>query len=145
MTQFRALADSEDLIFARHACGVGWDGLGMSPRAKRAAHGEEGTASVELVAVVPFLLLALLAAAQIALAGQALWSASVAARAGARAGVVGGDPAAAARAALPPSLRRGAKVEDDDGVAVRVEVPRLIPSLPSVRVGASSSLEGGDG
>jgi hypothetical protein len=100
---------------------------------------------VELVAVVPFLLLALLAAAQIALAGQALWSASVAARAGARAVVVGGDPIAAARAALPPSMRREAKVEDDDGVAVQVEIPRLIPSLPAVRVGVTSSLEGGDG
>ncbi len=117
----------------------------MPPRAENAAHGEEGTASVELVAVVPFLLLAVLAAAQIALAGQALWSASVAARAGARAAVVGGDPAAAARAALPPSMRRAAKVEDEAGVEVRVEVPRLIPSLPPVRVGATSSLEGGDG
>jgi len=100
---------------------------------------------VELVAVVPFLLLAVLAVAQVALAGQALWSASVAARAGARAAVVGGDPAAAARGALPPALRRQAKVEDDAGVEVRVEIPRLIPSLPAIRVGAASSLEGDDG
>jgi len=117
----------------------------MPLRAENAAHGERGTASVELVAVVPFLLLAVLAVAQVALAGQALWSASVAARAGARAAAVGGDPAAVARAALPPALRRGAKVEDDAGVEVRVEIPRLIPSLPPVRVGAASSLKGGDG
>lgn len=117
----------------------------MPPRAERAAHGEEGTASVELVAVIPFLLLALLVAAQIALAGQALWSASVAARAGARAALVGGDAAAVARAALPTSMREEARVEEEDGVAVRVEVPRLIPSLPRVRVGASSGLEPGDG
>lgn len=95
--------------------------------------------------MVPFLLLAVLAAAQIALAGQALWSASVAARAGARAAAVGGDPAAAARSALPPSMRREAKVEESDGVSVKVEVPRLIPSLPEVRVGATSALEVGDG
>jgi len=100
---------------------------------------------VELVAVVPFLLLAVLVAAQIALAGQALWSASVAARAGARAAAVGGDAVAAARSALPPSMRGGAKVEDEEGVSVRVEVPRLIPSLPSVRVGATSALEPSDG
>jgi hypothetical protein len=100
---------------------------------------------VELVAVVPFLLLALAAAAQIALAGQALWSAGVAARAGARAALVGGEATAAARAALPPSLRRGAKVEEDGVVVVRVEVPRLLPSLPEVRVGASTELEAGDG
>jgi hypothetical protein len=117
----------------------------MPPRADNAAHGEEGTASVELVAVVPFLLLALLAVAQIALAGQSLWSASVAARAGARAAVVGRDPAAAARAALPPSMRHEAKIDDEEGIEVRVGVPRLIPSLPPVQVGATSSLEGGDG
>jgi hypothetical protein len=117
----------------------------MPPRAENAAHGEEGTASVELVTVVPFLLLAVLAVAQVALAGQTLWSASVAARAGARAAVVGRDPAAAARAALPSSMRQEAKIGDEDGVEVRVEVPRLIPSLPPMRVGATSSLESGDG
>jgi hypothetical protein len=96
--------------------------------------------------VVPFLLLALAVAAQIALAGQALWSASVAARAGARAELVGGDAEAAARRALPPSLRGGAEVEAEEGEGVSVEVPvlKLIPSLPRVMVGAGSDL-GGDG
>jgi hypothetical protein len=117
----------------------------MPPRAGKAAHGEEGAASVELVAVVPFLLLGILVAAQLALAGQALWSAGVAARAGARAALVGGDATAAARSALPPPMREGAKVEEGDGVSVRVEVPRLIPSLPVVQVGARSGLEPGDG
>jgi hypothetical protein len=100
---------------------------------------------VELVAVVPFLLLAVLAAAQIALAGQALWSASVAARAGARAALVGGDSTAAARRALPPSLREGARVEGSGEVSVRVAVPRLLPGLPKVTVGAGASLEAGGG
>jgi hypothetical protein len=117
----------------------------MPPGAGDATHGEEGTASVELVAVVPFLLLAVLAAAQIALAGQALWSASVAARAGARAALVGGDASAAVRSALPPSMRAGVRIEESDGVAVRVVVPQLIPSLPTVRVSARSGLEPGDG
>lgn len=110
-----------------------------------AAHGEEGTASVELVAVVPFLLLAILVAAQIALAGQALWSASVAARAGARAALVGGDASAAARASLPRSMREGARVAEGDEVTVGVEVPRLVPSLPRLRVEAGSGLEPEDG
>jgi hypothetical protein len=116
----------------------------MSSGAGKAAHGEEGTASVELVAVVPFLLLGVLVAAQLALAGQALWSAGVAARAGARAALVGGDAAAAARSALPPSMRKEAEVEEGEGVSVRVEVPRLIP-LPELRVRARSGLEPGDG
>jgi hypothetical protein len=106
-------------------------------------HREEGTASVELIAVVPFLLLAVVVAAQLALAGQALWSAGIAARAGARAGLVGGDAAAAARRALPPSLRRGAEVNDGDGVSVQVRIPRLLPGLPPLRVGAKSGLGGG--
>ena len=94
----------------------------MPPRPERAAHGEEGTASVELIAVVPFLLLALLVAAQIALAGQALWSASVAARAAARAALVGGGPAAAARIGRRGCLcgrQVGAAGLDEEGGAGR--------------------------
>ena len=104
-------------------------------------HWEEGTASVELIATIPFLLLAVLVAAQFALAGHSLWSAAVASRAGARAALVGGDARAAARAALPPALREGAKVDDSGPVTVRVRVPRLLPLLPSLTVDAESALE----
>jgi hypothetical protein len=98
-----------------------------------------------LVAVLPFMLLAVLVAAQIALAGYALWSASIAARAGARAALVGGDAATAARKALPPSMRGGSKVDDSAEVSVRVGVPRLLPVLPKVMVGAKTAMEPGDG
>jgi hypothetical protein len=118
----------------------------VSPRTvSSAGHREGGTASVELIAVVPFLLLAVLAAVQIALAGQALWSAGVAARAGARAALVGGDATAAARRALPSVLRGGAKVEGAGEVSVQVPVPRLFPALPVVMVGARADMEAGDG
>jgi hypothetical protein len=116
--------------------------------ADNAGHGERGTASVELIAAVPFLLLALAAAAQIALAGQALWWASVAARAGARAALVGADPRVAARRALPAAMRDGAEVDEDDGdgsVSVKVPVPKLLPQMPEVKVGARSALGGDDG
>ena len=108
-------------------------------------HGEEGTASVELIAVIPFLALAVLVAAQIALAGQALWSAGVAARAGSRAALVGGDAATAARRALPSSMRTGNEIEEGEDaaagkVSVRVPVPRLLPALPRVRVETKTSL-----
>jgi len=115
-----------------------------SRTASRAGH-EEGTASVELVAAVPFLLLAVLAAVQIALAGHSLWSAGVAARAGARAALVGGDATAVARRALPPSLRGDSEVEGSDEISVRVPVPRFFPGLPPLTVGASAGLEPGDG
>lgn len=117
----------------------------MSRQAASSVHREDGTASVELVAVTPFLLLAVLVAAQIGLAGQALWSAAVAARAGARAALVGGDATTAARRALPPAMRDGAEVSDGDGVAVRVFVPRLLPAMPRLTVGARAGLEPDDG
>jgi hypothetical protein len=113
------------------------------PTVSSAGHREEGTASVELIAVVPFLLLAVVVAAQIGLAGQALWSAGVAARAGARASLVGGDATVAARRVLPPSLRAGSKVDDSDAVSVQVAIPRLLPGLPRLMVGAKAGL--GDG
>lgn len=94
--------------------------------------------------MLPFLLLAVLVAAQLALAGQALWSAGVAARAGARAALVGGDAGAAARRALPPSLRARAEIDRRGAVWVHVDAPRLLPGLPRVRVGAGTEL-GGDG
>ncbi len=114
-----------------------------SPDPSSAGHREEGTASVELIGALPFLLLAVLVAAQIGLAGQALWSAAVAARAGARAALVGGDATAAAREALPPSLRSGARVEDGDGVSVRVAIPRLLPGLPKLTVATRAELDSG--
>lgn len=118
----------------------------MPPRTvSSAGHREGGTASVELIATVPFLLLAVLVAAQLALAGQALWSAGVAARAGARAALVGGDAAAAARRALPPPLRSGAKVEDAGTVSVRVPIPRLLPALPGLTVAAETDLSSAGG
>jgi hypothetical protein len=133
------------LLCARHVCVAHWDGPRMPSGAEGAARGEEGTASVELVAVVPFLLLAVVAVAQIALAGQAHWSAGEAARAGARAAVVGKDPAAAARAALPSAMREDAEVDEEGGIEVQVEVPRLIPALPAIPVEAASALGSADG
>jgi hypothetical protein len=108
-------------------------------------HLQRGAASVELIAVLPMLGVALLAAAQIALTGGALWSAGVAARAGARAAAVGGPVDRVARRALPPPLRDGARISDREGVRVRVGVPALLPGLPRLEVGARSSLEVGHG
>jgi hypothetical protein len=117
----------------------------VSRQAASSFRREGGTASVEMVAVVPFLLLAVLVAAQIGLAGQALWSAGVAARAGARAALVGGDARAAARRALPPLMRSGAEVSEGGGVSVQVGIPTLLPGLPRLTVGAKAALESEDG
>jgi hypothetical protein len=100
---------------------------------------------VELVAALPALAAALLVATQLAIAGYAFWSAGIAARAGARAAYVGGDGERAARASLPSGLRTAASVRDDDGVAVRVRTPSLIPGLPRIPVTARAGLGAGDG
>jgi hypothetical protein len=117
----------------------------VSHQAASSPRREDGTASIELIAVVPFLLLAVLVAAQIGLAGQALWSAGIAARAAARAAVVGEDAEAAARRTLPPSLREGAEVTEADGLSVRVRIPRLLPVIPHLAVEARTRLGSDDG
>lgn len=117
----------------------------MSRQAASSSRREEGTASIELIGVVPFLLLAVLVAAQIGLAGAALWSAGIAARAGARAALVGGDAVDVARQALPDSMRSGSEVSDEGAVTVRVPIPRLLPGLPQVMVAAKAALGPGDG
>jgi hypothetical protein len=105
--------------------------------------GERGSASVELVGTLPFLGLALLAGAQIALTGAALWEAAISARAGARAVAIGAEARPAAKRALPPPLRDSAMVSERDGVEVRVRVPTILPGMPRLAVGARSALGAG--
>jgi len=116
----------------------------VPPRiASSEGHRERGTASIELVAVVPFLLLAVLVAAQLGAVGEALWSAGIAARAGARAALVGDGVKQAARRALPDPLLAGTRVSVQGGrVAVRVPVPTLLPLPLRLTVGSESDLGG---
>jgi hypothetical protein len=83
---------------------------------------EAGSASLELIGALPFLLVAILAAAQLAAAGGALWSAAVAARGEAREALVAG--------------RSG-------GSSAAERVPRLLPALPWLSVVARTSLGNG--
>jgi hypothetical protein len=102
---------------------------------------QHGQASVELVAVVPFLICLLLAAGQAAVAGYALWSAGHAARSGARAALVGGDPEAAARSALPRWLEEEARIDVSGPVHVSVGAPALLPGAGEIRVDAEADLD----
>lgn len=104
-----------------------------------------GTATVEFIGLIPALILVALIACQFLVAGFSLWSASTAARAGARAVQVGTDPGRAARRALPGPIREDSRVSRDRGGAITTEVtvPRLIPFLPAIRVEARSGLEAG--
>ena len=100
---------------------------------------------MEAVAVVPAVILAALIGWQLVLAGHTLWLCAGAARAAARADVVGMSPGRAARRALPKSLERGLSVvrSDSGGVRVEVRVPILLRAWQSpVRVAAVASLGG---
>lgn len=111
---------------------------------KRIWRAESGTATVEFVGLIPGLLLVALVAAQFLVAGFSLWSASTAARAGARAAHVGTDPRRAARDALPGLMREGAQVGNEGGaVTARIRVPRVLPFLPVFEVEAKSGLGAG--
>ena len=89
---------------------------------------ERGQASIELVAVLPFVLLVAAVAWQLVLLGHTAWLTAQAARAAARADAVGRDREAAARSALPLSLERGLEVRrlPAGGVRVSVRVPLLL-------------------
>jgi len=102
-----------------------------------------GSVSLDLIGSLPVVLLSILVAAQIVVAGAALWSAGVAARAGARAVLTGKAPRGAAERALPGMLRGGLEVSQGKGVKVGVKVPALIPGFPVTHVYGSSSLGGG--
>ena len=104
---------------------------------------ERGQASVELLGTVPAVLLVAAIVWELALAGHTAWLCANAARAGARAQVVGASPGAAARSALPRSLERGMKVErrPDGAVRVRVRVPIVLRAWQGpVSVSATSRL-----
>jgi pilus assembly protein CpaE len=84
---------------------------------------EEGQATVELLGVVPALLALGLVVWQLTLVGRAAWVAAHAARAAARADLVGEDPGAAARSALPKAFESALDVQVEGTGATRVEVP----------------------
>lgn len=100
---------------------------------------------MEAVAVVPAVILAALVGWQLVLVGQTLWLCAGAARAAARADLVGLSPRNAARSALPSSMERGLVVErrDGGGVRVQVRIPVLMHAWRSpLRVAAAASLGG---
>lgn len=105
--------------------------------AKRSA--ESAQASVELVAVLPFLAISALLCFHLALTGWALWSAEEAARVASRADAVDLDARKRALAALPGVFRPEASVRVSDGRArVEVEIPTLAPGISLPRVGAEA-------
>lgn len=97
---------------------------------------QEGQAAVELIALLPAVALSALVGWQLLVGAQAWLHAAGAARAGERAAVVGADPVAAARAAVPAGWGRRLGVEPAAGgrpLRVRVRVPAVFPGSPAMR------------
>ena len=112
-------------------------------RATIKSRAQDGQASVELVASLPMALLVGAVLWQLALAGHTVWLTAQAARAAARADLVGSSAAAAARSTLPKSMERDLEVERlrEGGVRVSVRVPLVVRRWQApVRVGATASL-----
>lgn len=122
--------------------------LSGNPHARLAAHAgsrtasQHGQASVELVSILPLVLLATLAVAQLAVVGYALWNAAAGARAGARAALVGADAVAVAERAVPDLFGADAALRGGR-VRVTVRAPALVPGLPAIPLSVSGALEPG--
>jgi hypothetical protein len=111
--------------------------------ASRRSAAPPGQASVELLGIVPLALLLAFAMGQLLAAGAARELAGNAAEAGATALLQGGDPADAARAALPGWSRGRASISvSGHRVAVRLRPPSLLPVLAE-RLEASASADAG--
>ncbi len=104
-----------------------------------------GQSSVELVALLPLLAALVVGAWQAIVVGQSWWLAGVAARAAARAQLVGSDPGRAARRALPRGARDRlvVSVRGGGGLTVRLAVPAVVGGVrlgsATAHVGSSSS------
>lgn len=133
-----ALSATPTRVPSRHDPASSGGTVSAMPTRVRSRHdpasldGERGQAAVEVVALLPVLAILLAGVWQAALAGHAVWAATAAARAAARAHAVGADARQAAKARLPGSLERGLRVtaEADGDVRVTVRIPAL-PGLPS--------------
>jgi pilus assembly protein CpaE len=103
-------------------------GARAAGRVRARGREERGQAAVELVALLPFVVVLLAVAWQLVVAGQALWAATAAARAAARAHALGADAERVAAARLPAGLARGLTVRatTDGDVRVRVAIPAVL-------------------
>jgi hypothetical protein len=91
---------------------------------------QRAQASIETVALLPVLLLIALACWQALLAGWTSICAEHAARAAARAEMIGAEPRPAALAALPGAMRDGLRVDAAGrSLRVHVTVPQVIPGF----------------
>ena len=98
-----------------------------------------GTASIEVVALIPLLILVATFALQLGVAGWTASQTQEAARQSARAQTLGQDPRAAAERALPGALVIHRISAGGDTVTLEVRVPR-VSLLPTFTLSRSVSM-----
>lgn len=104
--------------------------------------GEQGQASVELIGMLPFLVLAGLLVWQLLLVGYSINSAENAARAASRVEARGGDGEKAAKRVVASPLREGMTTEiDGEKAVVHVRVPLIVPGITRDDVTVSRDAE----
>jgi hypothetical protein len=103
---------------------------GLLPRCRRLSREERGSALIESIGLLPYLLLAALASWQMLLVAATVTAAEQAARVGSRVAAAGGDGTAAALEALPAYARAGpARVETGAGTgAEAAPCPEAAPA-----------------
>jgi pilus assembly protein CpaE len=115
------------------------------PKARRGRRrgrpgGDSGQAILETVAILPVLLFVCLAFWQVGMIGMTLVWSGHAANAAVRAASVNGDPAAAARQAVPGSMQSNLAVATSGSeVTVRVRIPVIAPGLGAFPASISST------
>lgn len=101
-----------------------------------------GQTTVELVALLPLIAALVIGAWQAVIVGHSWWLAGIAARAAARAQVVGVDPLLAARRSLPRGARERLVLTRRSGgeMTLRLAVPAVVGGLrlgsATARIGA---------
>lgn len=104
----------------------------MSDNQRLKSSGQRGSASLEVIGMLPYLLLAALFAWQVLVAGYIAVNTENAARNGSRIAGRGGNGSAAAVESLAPIVRDNATASvDGERATVTVEIPIVLPQITS--------------
>lgn len=109
----------------------------LRPTSRR---GDRGQATLELVAMVPFVLFVTATLLQLAAVVWAITDTTEAARQGARASSMGDDGCSAARAALSGSLTTTSCGAGGGSLAMEVRAPIIVPGFEDVVIRRAATL-----
>lgn len=102
---------------------------------------ERGSASLELLGAIPVVIVVVLGLLQVIAGVYTVQATNQAVRDAARAGSLGESVTDAARRSLPDGLQiQGISVSGPDEVRLVVEVPRVVPLVPTIDVTRTAAM-----